>query len=868
MAPESSVLLDVAQSVADGTPVDWPTAETRASPEEQPAIRQLRILADLAALHRTAPVPGAVLAATERGTVGPPGLAHWGHLAIGARLGGGSDSDVYRAWDPGLEREVALKLLRAGAACETLDASRLAREGRLLARIRHRHVVSVHGVTVRDGRVGLWMELVQGSTLEQILLERGWFSARETMLIGIDLCGALAAIHGAGLVHGDIKTQNVLREDGGRIVLMDMGAGGEMRSRRHSDRIVGTPLYLAPETFSGAPPTAAGDIYSLGVLLYRLVTGSFPVGATAIEELRAAHAARRQTKLRDVRPDLPLAFVRAIERATAPDPAKRYTTAGAFETDLLRAFDRPGTPAAALTRVWRHPAVAVLGALVILLAGIVPLWRHGRLAAWAETAETAPLFRSIAVLPFANATRNSSDEYLADGITEEVIARLGQVPGLDVISRASVMAFKERLPTVPDVAKTLGVDAVLQGSVLVQRRDPNSASASDRRVRIAARLIRAGGGAELWSRTFEGPIHDLSTLQGEIARAIVMSTGGHLPDERTVAGAGVAAATSTASTPARGIAAIDLYLQGRYYWHLQTEEGFKRSIQYFDEAIDRDPSYARAYAGLSDAYYQLGWMGIVPSNEAFDRAHAAALRALEVDRDLPEALASLAFVQMRHFEWQAAGENFRRAVEAKPGYAIAHLGHAVYLTARGQLDAALDRIRRARILDPLSQTVAAQHALVLLYSRQPDAALVEIERLIAANPDRPRPHLMAAEAHRQRGALDRALTEAKTARQLGDRTVYPCARIGVIHAMQGRRLEARRMIAELEASYKRGEQAAGAVAAIYVALGDEDAAFTWLARARDARDPFLAYLLVSPVWDTLRPDPRFHQIAAALGLEE
>src|SRR3954470_7971837 len=343
--PEAVALLSLAESIADGAPIDWDAAEAGASERDRVLIGQLRVLSDLAGLHRSLPavVSEPRDAAPERHGLVAPAIGSWAHLALLERLGGGTFGDVYRAWDRHLERDVALKLLRADESTDDLHASRIAREGRLLARVRHANVITVHGVDAHDGRVGLWMELVRGVTLEQQIAARGPLSAREAAAVGIDLCRALAAIHAAGLIHRDVKAQNVMREDGGRIVLMDLGTGREVDAAGAglSSDLAGTPLYLAPEIFSGAAASERTDLYSLGVLLYHLVTATFPIRATTIDELQAGHQHGRVVRLRDARADLPTGFVRVIDRAIAADPEQRYATAGAFEADLVPALGNP-----------------------------------------------------------------------------------------------------------------------------------------------------------------------------------------------------------------------------------------------------------------------------------------------------------------------------------------------------------------------------------------------------------------------------------------------------------------------------------------------------------------------------------------------
>src|SRR5437868_5575952 len=286
--PEAA-LLPLAESVADGTAIDWDQAARHAAPADQGLVRQLGVLAELTELHRTlANGPTAPLPSAARRSQVAPAIGTWAHLTLLERLGGGTYGEVYRAWDRQLEREVALKLLKgpstalgAGAAADDPETSRITREGRLLARVRHPNVITVHGVDVHEGRVGLWMALLRGQTLEQQLHTRGNFSAREAALAGIDLCRALAAIHAASLLHRDVKAENVIREEGGRIVLMDLGTGREIDASGHGlPDFAGTPLYLAPEIFDGTPASEATDLYSLGVLLYHLVTGSYPIRAT------------------------------------------------------------------------------------------------------------------------------------------------------------------------------------------------------------------------------------------------------------------------------------------------------------------------------------------------------------------------------------------------------------------------------------------------------------------------------------------------------------------------------------------------------------------------------------------------------------
>lgn len=862
-------LLSVAESVADGTPVDWETIETHATADERPVIEQLRILADLAGLHRSLPADP-----TERPPLlqaEPPGLpviGNWGHLALLERLGGGSFGEVFRAWDRQLEREVALKLLRGEASADDPRTSRIAAEGRMLARVRHPNVITVHGAAVNEGRVGLWMELVRGATLEQLLQQRGPFSAREAAIIGIDLCRALAALHAAGLIHRDVKAQNVMREDGGRIVLMDLGTGrerGEPGARASAD-MAGTPLYLAPELFDGASASARTDVYSLGVLLYRLVTASFPVRATTIDDLRAAHAGEQRVRLRDARADLPTAFVRVVDRATSSDPEERYATAGALEADLVRALDEGAAAAESKheerwggASVWRAGLIAA--SIIVIIAVATGLWlnRGGR----TPGAGAAPI-RSVAVLPLVNLSGDPSQQYFADGMTDELISTLGRVAGLDVISRTSVMRFKGSNTPLPEIAQALGVGAVLEGSLLVVSGEAGNPVPS-KRVRISARLLRAGTDTQLWNRTFERDMIDVLRLQSEIAAAVAEGIGVELlreqPSARTQAG------TMTSGQPPQSPDAFDLYLRGRYQWNLRTREGFMQGIQYFLEALQRDPRSARAHAGLADAYNLLGIYGMIPRADADTQASQAAARALELDPSLAEAHTSLGYIRNQRFDWAGAEASLKRALELRPSYATAHHWYSIVLSQLGRLDESLSEIDRAVALDPLSTTVNGQRGVVLLMARRYDDAIAQLDKAIRIDPSFARAHMVLAEAYAHKGDYDRALAETDRAASLGGTGVELTADIGYILAGAGRRSEAVRIAGQLAAQYgSRQDGAAAGAAVVYAGLRDVERTIEWLERAWERREPAIADLNVDARFDSVRKDARFTALRKRAGL--
>jgi len=581
--PESTALLQsVADSIADGLPVDWQTVEAQVDGQPLRLLKQLQILSNLATLHRTLPTvsSGTTAALTARAKPATI-IGKWGHLELIERLGGGASSEVYRAWDPQLECEVALKLLRVDDWSGDPWSSRLVREGRLLARINHRHVIPVHGVAVQDGRFGLWMQLIRGATLFQLVSNQGPLSAREASLIGIDICQALAAVHGAGLINGDVKAANIMREDGGRIVLMDLGMGSERdASRSGPGDFAGTPLYLAPEIFQGRQASVRTDLYGLGVLLYYLVTGSYPVRAASISELKDAHAKGTAVRLRDARADLSTRFIQVVERATAVDPELRYPTAGALEADLVRALDDASAPiSGGRSRVSTHRTTLIAASIAALLVLGALGWRA--VTNRPPAALAAATVRSVVVLPLENLSGDPSQEYFADGMTEALISDLARIHALRVISRTSAMVYKGAKKPLADIARELGVDAVLEGSVM---------RVGDR-VRISADLVDARSNRHLWVQTYERDLKDVLTLQSDVAQAIVAGIQVQLtPQEKASFGA------VQAVDPAAEVA----YLRGRYEWNKRTDDSLQQALVYFQQAATIDPTFAKAFAGQAD----------------------------------------------------------------------------------------------------------------------------------------------------------------------------------------------------------------------------------------------------------------------------
>jgi len=855
VALSEAALLALAESVADGSAIDWTAAQSALGPADRDVAQQLRVVAELATLHRTLPIDARAMphALGARHQSAWPAIGRWAHLDLIERLGGGSFGDVYRAWDRHLEREVALKLLHAPESADRDPlSSRLVIEGRLLARLRHPNVVTVHGVAVHDGRVGLWMELIDGSTLEQLLATNGPMSAREAANIGIDLCRALAALHKAGLLHRDIKTQNVMREQGGRIVLMDFGTGRVADPARPHPLpdLAGTPLYLAPELFTGAAAGERTDLYSLGVLLYRLVTREFPVRAASVDELRRAHGERRVVRLRDARPDLPTAFVRVIDRAIAPNAGERYATAGELESDLARALDV--APDAVLTPSsyeppsrWRPSMFVTIAALIVAVVMSV-IASPSLPFRWRRTTIDLASIRSIAVLPLVNLSGDASQEYFVDGLTEALIDSLARVRALRVTSRTSVMPFKGTRKSLHELAAALNVDAVLEGSVT---------RAGDR-VRISADLVHMGSERHVWVDSFDRDVRDVLELQAEVARSIAREVQIQLtPQEQ--AGFGV--------THSSNASVQEAYLQGRYYWNKGTEEGYEKALEYFRQATRLDPMFARAYAGQADVYNLLP--GRMSPFIAYPLAKEAANRALAIDATLADAHTSLAFATfIFDHDWKTAEASFARALETNPSYSTAHMWYGDFLTAMGRFAEAERHYQTAEQLDPLSARLRATHGDAFFFQRRYDDAIREFRASLNIGDGDPSAMINLTASYAFKGMFAEAdATLAEWQKRFGA-TVNQRAVSGLVAAMKGDRDVAAKTIEGLIGTGAKLDVVADVMAYPYIHMADPDHAFVLLERAERARAPGLLWARVNPLFDPLRRDPRFAALLRRLHL--
>jgi TolB-like protein/tRNA A-37 threonylcarbamoyl transferase component Bud32 len=868
------VLHDVVGAMIDGAPIDWAAAELEAADDEstQRIVRELKVIAAIADVHGTEAISSAGRSLdVQPGNVSPgeqpqdaahgdspvQELGSWGPLRLLEKIGEGAFGSVYRAWDTRLDREVALKLLHRLDAPRARETSGVVEEGRILAQVRHPNVVTVHGADRSDGRVGVWTEFIYGETVEQSLRERGTFGAAEATLIGLNVCRALSAVHRAGLLHRDIKAHNVMREHGGRIVLMDFGTGIPYRDSSDSTAgLAGTPLYMAPEVLDGGEATVRSDVYSVGVLLYHVVTGSYPVVGHTVQEIRGKHSRRERILLRDARPNLPEDFVRAVERALSPEPDRRYESAGAMEAALASVDERARHVRAATTDEalvgpavastlplpsedrtrWRPRLLAL--AFLGLVVGVGSLWVAARKFA------VKPDTPVIAVLPFKNLSTEADSDYFVDGLTDEVIRNLSVIDGLVVRSSASSFAFKNKNPSTRDISQQLNANLVLEASVF----------RAGARLRIDAQLVRAADDVPLWSARYDRELQDVFAIQDEISRSIVNEL-------RLKLGRGQRRYTAD-------VEAYDRYLKARV---LQARRGpaTRQAIDLLDEVIAKDPGFAPAYAARASAYgvYLVlqvpSVLGLpVPPDQARTFVRRDALEAMRLDPLLAEAHDALGWVHSLDFEWADAEKSFRHAIELNPSLTTTFTDFVVgALLPEGKLNEALAVLSDGVRADPLSPDVRRTLSIVQISARQYDAALdncrraIELDRRVFAANTRCEQALI----HKGRVAEAIALMEKFVTDTPALKGGRGYGYLGYAYAISGRRAEA-------ETQALRNEGLPHQQAMIYGGLGDKERAFAAIAQLAALNPHRALSWLTRPELDLLRGDPRVAALQRTFGL--
>jgi serine/threonine protein kinase/tetratricopeptide (TPR) repeat protein len=787
------------------------------------------------------------------------------HFRVIEKLGAGGMGVVYKAVDIRLNRPVALKFLPENRLQDAQALDRFRREARAASALNHPGICTIYDIGEQDGRGFIAMEFIDGETLRSHIHGKA-LPLEELLKLGIQIAEALDAAHAEGIIHRDIKPANIFVTKRGQAKVLDFGLaklvpkgiasadqdlGGELPGSTSIVGIIsGTPSYMSPEQIRGDNLDQRTDIFSLGLVLYEMATGrqafSGATGGTVIE----AVLTRSPVPARNINPDIPPKLEEITSKALHKDREQRYQHVADVLTDLqqLQRDTDSGTISG-----WRTAEVDAESGAVSSTSRLHPTGKQRTRNSKPHTSAVRPervskIIDSLAVLPFENASRDPEHEYLSDGIAGSLINILATVPKLRVIAQSTVFRYKGRRIDPQAVGRELNVRAVLTGRIMQ----------SGGSLRIGTELVDVASGSQLWGAQYDRKPGDIFAIQDEISNE--MSEKLRLKLTRTEKKRLTKHQTDDAE-------AYRLYLKGRHHWNRWTEDGFYKAIEYFQQAVEKDPSYALAYTGLADSYVLLGWNSYLPPKDAFPKSKIAAMQALRLDPNLGEAHTPLAAALWLHdWQWQEAQKEFERSLALNPAHPTASHWYAEYLMTMGRHEEAIARIKNSQELDPLSLIISVAIGRDFYMARRYDDALEQLQRTVELDPNYPVTYWVLGLLLAKMGRYELAIAEGEKGVKLSGGSPLMNAALAQTLATAGRSEKAIQILDDLTTLAKQKYVAPYFFAGIHIGLGEDDRAIEYLEKSYEEHSHWLIYLHLDPSIDSLRSNPRFQDLSQRVGL--
>jgi serine/threonine protein kinase/Tfp pilus assembly protein PilF len=741
------------------------------------------------------------------------------HYKIIEKIGQGGMGVVYKAEDVKLKRLVALKFLRRQVLGNEEEKARFLNEAQAIALLDHPNICTIFEIDEAKGQTFIATSYIEGQSLKDKIAS-GSLTLKEAIDISIQIARGLEEAHEKEVIHQDIKTSNIMVNSKGQVKIMDFGLAKMVKGSRFTEegKTMGTVAYMSPEQASGGNTDTRTDVWSLGVVLYEMITGQLPFKGEYEQAVIYSILNEEPEPIKNLKADVPQKLEQIAKKALYKNPDSRYSKVADILSDLRKI--------------------------------------RKELASLKKTSSTEKLPPSIAVLPFKNLSRDPEQDYFCDGMADEIINALTHVEGLHVVARTSAFSFRGKEKDIREIGSKLNVKTLLEGSVR---------KAGDR-VRITAQLINVADGYHIWSEKYDRNIgelccpEDIFAIQDEISLAIVDNLKVRLFGEEKA---------KLVKRHTKDLDAYNLYLKGRYFWNRRTEESLKRSIQYFQKAIEKDPDYALAYSGLADSYHTLQDYSSISPKELNAKAREAALKALEIDDTLAEAHASLGMVLFRYWDWEKAERECKRAIKLNPNYPTAHHWYALLLMYMARFEEAMEEIECARRLDTLSLVINRNKALVFFYARQYDRAIDALQETFEIDPNFSFTHATLGMVYLQKAMYKEALAEFQKEKALSGAWVHEIECLtGIAYAKMEKKDKAREVLNDLIKRREKEYASPFYIARVYFAFKENDQGFRWLNKAYQEKDNLLREIKVDPTFDCVRSDPRFKALLKKVGLPE